>query len=88
MVGPFAFNARFIDLGPAFVLGLIMGVFRVWWATRADLYACVFEVCAVVLTSFLSRLLGSLKGGELFCFSALAQSSVALILPGYPVRKS
>jgi uncharacterized membrane protein YjjB (DUF3815 family) len=33
----------------------------------------------------LARAFGSIRGGNLFCFSALAQSSIALILPGYMV---
>ncbi|GAB1201029.1 hypothetical protein APSETT444_010414 [Aspergillus pseudonomiae] len=54
------------------------------------LYSNVFEVSAAVLTSFLARAFGSIKSpteGEeyLFCFSALAQSSIALILPGFMV---
>ena len=45
----------------------------------------MFEVSAAVLTSFLARAFGSIRGGQLFCFSALAQSAIALILPGYLV---
>lgn len=45
----------------------------------------VFEVAAAVCTSFAARGFGSIKwkGEYLFCFSAIAQSSIALILPGY-----
>jgi uncharacterized membrane protein YjjB (DUF3815 family) len=45
----------------------------------------VFEIAAAVVTSFLARAFGSIRGGSIFCFSALAQSSIALILPGYLV---
>lgn len=85
MVGPFAFEARWIDLPMCFLLGTIVGVLQLIVAPRSDLFINVFEVAATVITSFLARALGSLRGGELFCFSALAQSSVALILPGYIV---
>lgn len=87
-VGPFAFEARLIDLPIAFMLGCILGFLQLVVAPRSDLYANVFEIAATVITSFLSRAFGSIpdgKGGRIFCFSALAQSSIALILPGYIV---
>jgi uncharacterized membrane protein YjjP (DUF1212 family) len=84
-VGPFAFGARLIDLPIAFFLGCILGWLQLWVAPASDLYANVFEIAASVITSFLARAFGSIAGGHLFCFSALAQSSIALILPGYTV---
>lgn len=54
-------------------------------APKSDLYRNVFEISAAVLTSFLARAFGSIRGGSIFCFSALSQSSIALILPGYLV---
>ncbi|GAM86405.1 hypothetical protein ANO11243_044190 [Dothideomycetidae sp. 11243] len=84
-VGPFAFGARPIDLPIAFLLGTIVGILQLHFAPRSELYSNVFEVTAVVLTSFLARAFGSIRGGNLFCFSALAQSAIALILPGYTV---
>ncbi len=84
-VGPFAFEARLIDLPIAFVLGSILGFLQLIVAANSDFYSNVFEITAAVLTSFLARAFGSIRGGELFCFSALAQSSIALILPGYAV---
>ncbi|KAK3686873.1 hypothetical protein LTR37_019388 [Vermiconidia calcicola] len=86
-VGPFAFQARLIDLPIAFILGCILGLLQLVVAPASDLYANVFEISAAVITSFLARAFGSIpyKDGRLFCFSALAQSSIALILPGYIV---
>ncbi|KAI9712742.1 MAG: hypothetical protein M1820_001364 [Bogoriella megaspora] len=84
-VGPFAFGARIIDLPIAFLLGSILGILQLIAAPRSDTYANVFEISAAALTSFLARAFGSIKGGDVFCFSALAQSSIALILPGYIV---
>ncbi|TKA64210.1 hypothetical protein B0A49_09168 [Cryomyces minteri] len=84
-VGPFAFGARLIDLPIAFSLGCILGILQLIVAPQSDLYANVFEITAAVITSFLARAFGSIRGGDLFCFSALAQSSIALILPGYTV---
>ena len=84
-VGPFAFGARFIDLPIAFMLGAILGWLQLIVAPKSELYTNVFEVSAAVITSFLARAFGSIRGGQIFCFSALAQSSIALILPGYTV---
>jgi uncharacterized membrane protein YjjP (DUF1212 family) len=84
-VGPFAFGARLIDLPISFVLGSILGILQLYVAPQSELYANVFEISAAVITSFLARAFGSIRGGDLFCFSALAQSSIALILPGYTV---
>ncbi|GES61819.1 DUF1212-domain-containing protein [Aspergillus terreus] len=86
-VGPFAFNARPIDMPICFVLGCLLGTLQLVLSPRSDLYSNVFEISAAVLTSFLARAFGSIRynGDRLFCFSALAQSSIALILPGYLV---
>ncbi|KAK3072875.1 hypothetical protein LTR53_006015 [Teratosphaeriaceae sp. CCFEE 6253] len=87
-VGPFAFGARLIDLPIAWILGCILGILQLLVAPRSDLYANVFEIAATVITSFLSRAFGSIRysnGERIFCFAALAQSSIALILPGYIV---
>ncbi|KAK7403179.1 hypothetical protein QQX98_011083, partial [Neonectria punicea] len=84
-VAPFAFQGRFIDLPVAFLLGCIVGILQLVLAPSNELYANVFEVSAAVITSFIARGFGSIHNGELFCFSALAQSSIALILPGYMV---
>ncbi|KAL8721852.1 MAG: hypothetical protein Q9225_001566 [Loekoesia sp. 1 TL-2023] len=84
-VGPFAFGARPIDLPIAFLLGCCLGIMQLILAPKSELYSNIFEVTAAVLTSFLARAFGSIRNGEIFCFSALAQSSIALILPGYTV---
>ncbi|KAL8794241.1 MAG: hypothetical protein Q9195_003195 [Heterodermia aff. obscurata] len=84
-VGPFAFGARPIDLPIAFFLGCLLGIMQLIIAPKSELYSNIFEITAAVLTSFLARAFGSIRNGELFCFSALAQSSIALILPGYIV---
>ena len=86
-VGPYAFGARPIDMPISFLLGIILGVLQLVVAPKSDLYANVFEISATVLTSFLARAFGSIysksTGTPYFCFSAIAQSSIALILPGY-----
>jgi uncharacterized membrane protein YjjP (DUF1212 family) len=86
-VGPFAFQARFIDLPFCFLLGCMIGWLQLVVAPGNDLLSNVFEIGASVITSFLARALGSIRhdGKEIFCFSAMAQSSIALILPGFMV---
>lgn len=93
MVGPFAFNARPIDMPIIFFNGCLLGCMQHILAPRSVLYSNVFEVTAAVLTSFLARAFGSIRSSAftngsndyIFCFSAIAQSSIALILPGYTV---
>lgn len=85
-VGPFAFGARPVDLPIAFFLGSLMGIMQIKIAPKSELYSNILEVSAAVVTSSLARAFGSIKGGQIFCFSALAQSAIALILPGYTVR--
>ncbi|OCK79381.1 DUF1212-domain-containing protein [Lepidopterella palustris CBS 459.81] len=84
-VGPFAFQARLIDLPICFLLGCILGWLQLIVSPQNEMISNVFEISAAVITSFLARAFGSIKGGNLFCFSALAQSSIALILPGFAV---
>ncbi|KAJ9312882.1 hypothetical protein DTO271D3_6796 [Paecilomyces variotii] len=91
-IGPFAFEARPIDLPMIFVLGCLLGILQHVVAPNSALYSNVFEVFATVLNSFLARALGSIRWGVvngkqqyLFCFSTLVQSSIALILPGFMV---
>ncbi|KAK0730170.1 hypothetical protein B0H67DRAFT_474824 [Lasiosphaeris hirsuta] len=87
-VAPFGFEGRYIDMPICFILGCLVGFLQLFIAPSNELYANVFEIMAAVATSFLSRVFGSINingGGHLFCFSAMAQSSIALILPGYIV---
>lgn len=91
-VGPFAFQARPIDMPISFILGCMLGFMQLVMAKKSALYSNVFEVCATVLTSFLARAFGSIRWGivdgkqqYLFCFSGIAQSAIALILPGFLV---
>lgn len=54
-VGPFAFQARLIDLPISFLLGCLLGTLQLVVSQRSDLYANVFEILASVLTSFFAR---------------------------------
>lgn len=92
-VSPFAFQGNWWDMGPAFLLGCVLGILQLVLAPSNELYAHVFEVTAAIVTSFGARAFGSIRwsagsqhdGEFMFCFGALAQSSIALILPGYLV---
>ncbi|KAJ5110452.1 hypothetical protein N7532_000987 [Penicillium argentinense] len=91
-VGPFAFNARPIDMPIIFLNGILVGAMQHIAAPRSALYSNVFEVSSTVVTSFLARAFGSIpkaivdgKRQYLFCFSAISQASIALILPGFLV---
>ena len=85
-VGPFAFGARWVDLPAAFGLGSFLGIMQLIISPRSELYSNIFEISAAVATSFLARCAGSAYHGSVFCFSALAQSAICLILPGFIVR--
>lgn len=82
-VGPFAFQAGLWDIPIAFILGTIVGLLQYYLNPVSELWANCFTILAPMLTSALARIFGSISGGDIFCFSALAQSSIALILPGY-----
>jgi uncharacterized membrane protein YjjP (DUF1212 family) len=77
------FKARLIDMGPIFVLGTLLGVLQLVVSPLSKTYSTVFEISATILMSFIARALGSINNGGMFCFSAIAQSSIALILPGW-----
>ncbi|KAJ5585379.1 Pheromone-regulated membrane protein 10 [Penicillium hispanicum] len=89
-VGPYSFSARPIDLPIIFILGCLVGFMQHVIAPTSATYSNVLEVSAAILTSFLARAFGSIKhnGEEVFCFAALAESSIALILPGFAVLSS
>ncbi|KAI0166494.1 DUF1212-domain-containing protein [Xylariaceae sp. FL1272] len=82
------FKARLIDMPIVFAMGTLLGFLQLVVAPRSKTYATVFEVSAAILFSFLSRALASIDDGKLFCFSALTQGSIAMILPGFLVLSS
>ncbi|KFX93186.1 hypothetical protein O988_06948 [Pseudogymnoascus sp. VKM F-3808] len=91
-VGPFAFSARPIDMPIIFLLGCCVGFMQHVLAPISPLYSNVFEVTAAILVSFLARAFGSITlpghSDPLFCYSSIAESSIALILPGFGVLTS
>lgn len=89
-VGPFSFSARPIDFGPIFLLGSALGYLQLKVVPLSKQFSNVFEVFACVITAIVARGLGSImhNGEYVFCFSAMAQSSIAMILPGFLVLNS
>ncbi|KAI5271258.1 DUF1212-domain-containing protein [Aureobasidium subglaciale] len=86
-VAPFAFDAGWMDLPICYALGCIVGYLQVA-SSRHDGIQNMFEVLATIIVSFLGRAIASISGGRYFCFAALVQSSIALILPGYIVLRA
>lgn len=85
-IGPLAFGARIIDIPIIFLFGCCIGLLKKLVEPHSK-HKDVLDVLAVVCTSFCARALGSLSGGQ-FCFSALAQAPLVLLLPGFTVGNS
>ncbi|KAI8938365.1 hypothetical protein NX059_004260 [Plenodomus lindquistii] len=79
------FKARLIDMPIIFALGCLLGLLQLVIAPLSKTYSTVFEISATILMSFLARAFGSINNGNTFCFSAIAQSAIAMILPGWLV---
>lgn len=92
IVGPFSFSSRPIDFAPIFAMGCCLGFLQLKVVPRSEQFSNVFEVFACVLSAFIARGLGSIRwpgsSSYIFCFSAVAQSSIAMILPGFMVLNS
>ncbi|KAJ4400684.1 hypothetical protein N0V91_008522 [Didymella pomorum] len=82
------FSARPLDIPVIFALGCLLGFLQLIVAPLSKTYSTVFEISATILMSALARAFGSINGGDTFCFSAIAQSAIAMILPGWLVLSS
>lgn len=89
-IGPVSYDARPIDLPMIFLLGTLLGFSDLILADRSELYAHIFEIFTTILISFFARALGSIKlpDDRSFCFSALCQASLVMILPGFIITNS
>ncbi|EIW52517.1 DUF1212-domain-containing protein [Trametes versicolor FP-101664 SS1] len=76
-----SFNGSFIDSLMSFPLGCLLIVIQLF-AGRNELYSNVFEITVATIFSFIAAALSS---SRYFCYSAIASSSVVLILPGFIV---
>ncbi|KIW16154.1 hypothetical protein PV08_06205 [Exophiala spinifera] len=87
LVCVWAFKGYWTDMSASFVLGCIVGLLQIVVTSRNPLYTNVLEVTAAVITSFGARAVASIGGSDqkYFCFAAIAESSIATLLPGYIV---
>ncbi|KAJ7715205.1 DUF1212-domain-containing protein [Mycena metata] len=76
-----SFNGSFLDSLVVFPLGGLLVAIQLL-SVRNELYSNVFEITVATLFSLVSAALASTK---LLCYSAIASSSVVLILPGFIV---
>lgn len=76
-----SFNGSFIDCLVSFPLGCLLIVIQLFSA-RNELYSNVFETTVSMIFSFISA---ALAASGYFCYSAIASSSIVLILPGFIV---
>ena len=84
-IGPVSYDARPIDLPIIFILGAAVGFLELVLSPKSELYGYIFEISSAILVSLLGRAFGSIASGgdPIFCFSAIAQASIVLILPGF-----
>lgn len=73
-----SFKGSFIDSLVVFPLGCLL-VAAQQWCSRNELYSNVFEIAIATLLSFICA---ALAATHKFCYTAIASSSVVLILPG------
>lgn len=88
--GPISYGARPVDLPIIFVLGSLVGCLQLVIAPRSELYGYVMEITAAILVSCLGRAFGTISWGSdsSFCFSAISQASIVLLLPGFTITMS
>lgn len=79
----FGFGGGWLDVPISFGVGSIVGYLQFFVSSKSHLYSSVFEVTSSIVVSFVARGIGSANSGNTFCFGAIAQGSLALILPGY-----
>jgi uncharacterized membrane protein YjjP (DUF1212 family) len=88
--GPISYGARPVDLPIIFVLGSLVGFLQLVIAPRSELYGYVFEITAAIIVSCLGRAFGTISWGSdsNFCFSAISQASIVLLLLGFTITMS
>ncbi|RPA87985.1 DUF1212-domain-containing protein, partial [Ascobolus immersus RN42] len=83
-LGPFAFGGRWVDTVITSVLGLVVGILQmIVYPKREDIATLSIAINAVV-SSFVAAGINA-RHQDRVCLPALAQASVALTLPGYPM---
>lgn len=90
-IGPISYSARPIDLPFIFILGSLVGLLDLVVTEKSILYGYIFEMTSAALVSLIGRALGSISWNSNqnnFCFSAIAQASLVMILPGFIITNS
>lgn len=89
-IGPVSFSARPIDLPIIFILGAVVGFLQLTLAKKSELYAHVFEISITIMTAFIARAFGSIPLGPStrFCFAAICQAPLIMIVPGFVITNS
>lgn len=80
-IGGLLFNAQILDIPAIFCLGFCLGLVRVYMTPLSN-HRDVLDILIVVSVSCLARCLGTVSQNQI-CFSAVAQSIIAITLPGY-----
>ena len=85
--GPISYGARPVDVPIIFLFGTLVGFLQLVLAPKSELYGYVFEMTAAILVSCLGRAFGSISwdSDARFCFSAISQASIVLLLPGFTI---
>lgn len=79
-----AFDGGWLDIPICFGIGLCVGYLLYYVSPMSTLYSSIFEVSSAIVVSFIGRGIASVRvNSDLFCFSAITQGSLAIILPGY-----
>ncbi|EXJ90621.1 hypothetical protein A1O1_03724 [Capronia coronata CBS 617.96] len=84
-IGLYAFDAQPKDLFPIFVLGCLLAWMQLFLTPRSRGFSDLFPFLAAALLTVVSLGLGSIHhhGVPLFCWTAIAEGTVAIILPAY-----
>ncbi|GME83610.1 unnamed protein product [Ambrosiozyma monospora] len=77
------FGGSWLDMVPSFVLGCLLGALQLYVAPKSQIYSSIFEVTSSIWLSFFGRAIGSIKNGKYFCYGAITQSGLCMLLPGY-----
>lgn len=84
VVTVWAFDGGWLDIPICFGIGSCVGYLLYYVSPMSTLYSSVFEVSSAIVVSFIGRGIASVRvNKDLFCFSAITQGSLAIILPGY-----
>ena len=81
-VGPWAFQAHWLDMPIIFLLGCMGGIGYQLPKSKDSMFRPIAEMTFAFVATFVARWLGSYEG-NIFCFSAITKSSLSIILPGF-----